>query len=210
MVEEHLLETDPSRRLKNVDHPHQVVMPWINDEQTAMLLDHVDSNADPTMRGLIYVMVHHGSRPQETRFINQGDISLRDGLITFRLRKNGGTDQHSMPGAVIDAVRPLLSDRPNSPLFMNENTGERLSKSVAQNRFRRLVEGAGIPRISMYGLRASFATNALDAGVSLRDVSYAMGHATLSQTEKYDQRRHVRASIAQKAAAERIALLRVA
>lgn len=57
----------------------------------------------------------------------------------------------------------------------------------------RLARRAGLPaaeRLNPHSLRHSFVTAALDAGVSLRDVQDAAGHADPRTTRRYDRARH--------------------
>ena len=172
---------------------------------------HVDAAADPVVRGLVYILAHHGTRPQETRAINVEDLEWKgDRQIRLVQRKTGGSDRMVMPDVVADVIAPLVVGRKVGPLFVNPYTGERLSKFVAQKRFNALVESAPVPKITMYGLRASFITNALAAGVPLYDVMLAVGHTHPAQTLRYDQRRRARAGVAHTAAAERIAQVREA
>jgi site-specific recombinase XerD len=55
---------------------------------------------------------------------------------------------------------------------------------------QRIARAAGIPRhISPHSLRHAAITNALDAGVPLRDVQLAARHADPRTTTNYDHRR---------------------
>lgn len=208
MVEEDHWEKNPAQYLQLLPAPSQVRLAWLTDGETAAFLDHVDRVADPVMRGMVNILVAYGTRPQETRLIDQGDVDLVGDSITFRHRKDGRSSTYAVTAAARDAVEPLLTGEGSAPLFLNEYTGMRISKHVAQKRFNRLVRSAPIPRVTMYGLRASFATNALEAGIAERDVQDAMGHVSPAQTAQYDQLRRARASVAQRAGAKRIAALR--
>ena len=48
--------------------------------------------------------------------------------------------------------------------------------------FDRLVASAGLPRLTLHGLRHSWATLALEAGVPLRVASEVLGHASTTIT----------------------------
>jgi integrase len=210
MMQENYWATNPAQYLELLPHPNQVTLKWLTDEELAHFLDYVDEAADPTMRGYIYVMAFHGTRPQETRLLDQRDVNFFDQTIAIRHRKDGRNSSYTMPDPVAAALRPLHTESSTDPLFINANTGLRISKSISQQRFNDLVAGAGIPPITPYGLRASFITNALAAGVSERDVQAAAGHVSPMQTVLYDQAREAHASVAQFAAAQRIADLRKA
>jgi integrase len=49
--------------------------------------------------------------------------------------------------------------------------------------FKKLVEKNALPKISIHGLRHSFSSIANDLGVSLYDISKALGHSSVNITE---------------------------
>ena len=74
-------------------------------------------------------------------------------------------------------------------VFANE-IGDPLSPSWVSSTFVRRVKQAGLPRISLHGLRHSFATVALEAGVDVLYVSELLGHSSPTVTQNVYQ--HVR------------------
>ena len=65
--------------------------------------------------------------------------------------------------------------------------------------FWRILKDAGLPHLRLHDLRHSFATLSLEAGVDLKTVSSALGHATISTTA--DLYAHVTSSLREDAAA---------
>ena len=62
-----------------------------------------------------------------------------------------------------------------------------MTPSSAARHLRRLAEGAGIDLpISPHSLRRTFCTTGLVAGVTVRDMQYAMRHADPRTTLRYD------------------------
>jgi integrase len=53
---------------------------------------------------------------------------------------------------------------------------------LADKAFGRLATAAGLPQLSLYGLRHSYASNALRAGVPVEVVSGRIGHAQVLTT----------------------------
>jgi integrase len=66
-------------------------------------------------------------------------------------------------------------------VFIRED-GQVLHPERVSKRFKRLVQDAGLPPITLHGLRHSYATAALAAGEPLKVVSERLGHASTSIT----------------------------
>lgn len=100
-----------------------------------------------------------------------------------------------LPPALDEAIAAMLAargDPETGPLFVTR-TGARLAEPYVYDLVQRLARKAGIASagdLSPHSLRHTFATDALDAGVSLRDLQDAMGHADPRTTRRYDRARH--------------------
>lgn len=70
----------------------------------------------------------------------------------------------------------------DNDLVFCETDGSPIHPQVASDRFDRIVERSGLPRISMKGLRHTHATLALKAGVRVKVVSERLGHTSTSFT----------------------------
>ena len=68
--------------------------------------------------------------------------------------------------------------------------GEPLNRNKAARRVANIAKGAGIHKhITPHVLRHAFITNALDAGVPIRDVQVAARHSDPATTSRYDRAR---------------------
>jgi integrase len=77
------------------------------------------------------------------------------------------------------AWRPAWTD---TGLVFTREDGQVLHPEHVTKRFARLVRDAGLPRITLHGVRHSYATAALAAGEPLKVVSERLGHASTSIT----------------------------
>jgi integrase/recombinase XerD len=94
----------------------------------------------------------------------------------------------------VRALEAYVDERTAGPLFIT-SAGRRLDRTAAWRLVRRLARAAGIAaaeQISPHSARHAFGTGALDAGVPLRDVQDAMGHADPRTTRRYDRSRQPR------------------
>ena len=80
----------------------------------------------------------------------------------------------------------MIERRSRGPLLLNTKA-ERFRTSTVAARVRRLTRAAGIcSDLTPHGLRRTFCTAGLVAGVPLRDMQYAMRHADSRTTMRYD------------------------
>jgi site-specific recombinase XerD len=87
-------------------------------------------------------------------------------------------------------VQAHLAGREDGPLLLTQG-GDRLDRHDAARAIRRLARAASLDKpLSPHGLRHSFVTLALEAGVPLHRVQDAAGHADPRTTRRYDRARH--------------------
>jgi short subunit dehydrogenase-like uncharacterized protein len=103
-------------------------------------------------------------------------------------------DRHDSPtaGRAVTSPENYLGERDADPIFITK-TGRRMDEPAAWRLIRRLARQTAITsadRLNPHSLRHSFVTAALDAGVSLRDVQDAAGHADPRTARRYDRARH--------------------
>jgi len=147
----------------------------------------------PRSQALVLLLALNGLRVTEAVSRNIEHLSHDQGhqvlLLTRKGNKRGKTP---LTPAVIRALHACTAGRSTGPIFITA-TGARLDRVAAYRILRRLARHAEIPSwadISPHSLRRGFATAALDAGVPLRDVQDAMGHADPRTTRRYDRNRH--------------------
>lgn len=132
-----------------------------------------------------------GLRVSEALAANVTDLGHERGHRTLKLRRKGGKRQTvALAPRTAAALDAMLADRSTGPLFATR-TGRRMDRHAALKVVRRLAHTAGIAHVvSPHSLRHGFVTAALDAGVPLRDVQDAAGHADPRTTRRYDRGRH--------------------
>ena len=92
---------------------------------------------------------------------------------------------------VIRSWRPVVGNAPKDLWSCVRCRGTRsIDRRDVYRMVRRIAKAAGIPRhISPHSLRHAAITNALDAGVPLRDAQILARHADPRTTEHYDRAR---------------------
>jgi integrase len=70
-------------------------------------------------------------------------------------------------------------------LVFPDNKGRHLRKVTTTNRFHRLLEQAGLPKIRIHDLRHTAITIMMEMGINQKAIQQRVGHAHLEQTWKY-------------------------
>lgn len=140
---------------------------------------------------LVCLLALNGLRVSEAVGADVADLGHERGHRTLALRRKGGKRQTvALAPRTARALDVLLDGRDIGALFVDDD-GERVSRFVAHRTVRRLARGVGMEHaVSPHSLRHGFVTAALDAGVSLRDVQDAAGHADPRTTRRYDRGRN--------------------
>jgi integrase/recombinase XerD len=177
----------------------RVRRPRVSDESPRLGVDRAGMRAlldagqvsGPRDHALACLLALSGLRVSETLAVDVADLGHERGHRTLRLRRKGGKRQTvALAPRTAAALDVMLDGRSSGPLLATR-TGRRMDRHAALKIVRRLARAAEIEQVvSPHSLRHGFVTLALDAGVPLRDVQDAAGHADPRTTRRYDRGRH--------------------
>ena len=141
-----------------------------------------------------------GMRRSEVLGLKESDVNIPLKCVTIshtRHRVNGEnieqdtkTEQShrtlALPDVVVEDIKTLLKehDRPykHTDYLIQDGFGHPLNPSVLTNHIREIEDSAGLPRISVHGLRHTFASMLNREGVDIARISRELGHSNLSIT----------------------------
>lgn len=136
----------------------------------------------PVALALVSLLALNGLRVSEACRATRTDLSTDRGHQLLTITRKGGK-KSVVPLADRTAAAVLAIATDDGPLLG-------LDRFAAWRLIHQLVDAAGITKtISPHSLRHTFVTLALDAGVPLRDVQDAAGHADPRTTRRYDRGR---------------------
>jgi site-specific recombinase XerD len=183
--------------------------PALGDAQACKLLE---APPEDTLKGvrdraLLATLLYHGLRREELCRLRVRDIHSRQGVVHFRV--NGKRDKirfvpvHAAAQRLIEEYLALAGHGSDvaGPLFRpvrNNRTKEKLDRpldpaSVYRNIVRKYGLATGISAevngLCVHSLRATAATNALSHDSDIAKVQEWLGHANVSTTRLYDQRK---------------------
>lgn len=132
-----------------------------------------------------------GLRVSEALSLNIEDMGSSRGHRTLRiLGKGSKLATMPMSPPIARAIDAAVGERYEGPILLNHDGTQRMDRCCASRIVKRLAKEAGITaRISPHSLRHSAITNALDAGVPLRDVQILARHSDPRTTTRYDRHR---------------------
>lgn len=189
-LDEGLIVKSPVTRVRRPVVADDSPRAGLHREQARALLDAADADGERSA-ALVALLVLNGLRISEALRTDVGDLGHERGHRTLRVTRKGGK-RSTVPLAprTAAAVDTLVGDRDSGPIFATRN-GKRMDRHAAWKVVRRLARAAGVEHaVCPHDCRHGFVTNALDAGVSLRDVQDAAGHADPRTTRRYDRARH--------------------
>lgn len=189
-LDEGLVTRSPIVRVRRPKVADESPRLGLDREQIRALLDAGDADGERSS-ALVALLGLNGLRISEALAADIGDLGYERGHRTLRIvRKGGKVAVAPLAPRTAAAIGALVGDRERGPIFVTR-TGRRLDRHAAWKIVRRLARDAGIAQVVCpHAFRHGFVTAALEAGVSLRDVQDAAGHADPRTTRRYDRARH--------------------
>jgi integrase/recombinase XerD len=141
----------------------------------------------PNDHALVCLLGMLGLRVSEACPVDIADIRYAAGYeLLHVLGKGAKPADIPLPIPVLRAVREAI-DGPDAGPILRTRTGRRMDRAGASRALTRVARAAGITReISPHGLRRTFCTTGLVAGIGIRDMQYAKRHADPRTTLRND------------------------
>ena len=141
---------------------------------------------------ILELALQTGLRISEICSLSIGDIEFSTrttvGHVTVRKGKGGKERFVTLNDAAERALRDYLAARPRGAncqvVFLN-NRLKPCNTIVVAGIFKRYMQKAGIQGASFHSLRHTFATHSLRKGTNIIVVQEALGHKSLTTTQKY-------------------------
>ena len=188
LITEDHLDTNPLTRIRrpttsNDDTTTQA----LSKEEAIDLLATAEAHG-PRDHALVCLMLLNGLRVSSVCDATVEDLTETDGHLVLAIRAKGNQRRNApLAPRTWRAIADHVGERRDGPLVLANDAGP-LNRRAAARIVTRLTRRAGISKsISPHSLRHSFVTLARAAGVDLRDVQQAAGHADPRTTMTYDR-----------------------
>lgn len=194
-VDEGLIDKDPTRKIiikgKN---PRKKKAKFLNQFQLHMLLQTLKLDHEISYDWLILLIAKTGMRFSEAIALTPNDFDFNKQTLsiskTWNYKGKGGFQPTKNKSSirkieidwmVVSQFAALVRDLPaDKPIFI-ENV---IFNSTINNLLARRCKSAGIPIITIHGLRHTHASLLLFGGVSIASVAKRLGHSSMNTTEK--------------------------
>lgn len=184
-----LISEDPTEYLEPVEHKQKMIEYWSMRETRAFL----EATRGSEMHLAWELMLYLGLRRGELLGLRWRDVDFNECVIHIRnqrYRYNGelvdappksrtSIRSFEVPEFLIKEMRQHQRLHPWSVYVVPSDPDE------LRKLFRNAVKQANLRVIPLHGLRHTFATNCVEAGIPLRVIQTMMGHATYAITEQH-------------------------
>ena len=181
----HRVEAKPQRKSREI---------YYTPEQWNRVLDQI---RDQNFRDLVTFSIETGCRPIEARIVEASHCQLEHGLVILPSEDSKGEKYRRtivLTDTATDICRRLCIAHSIGPIFRNTKNRPWTKDSV-NCRFQRIKKKLNMKEsLCAYGIRHSFATDALLNGVDSVVVAELMGHRDASQVARTYQ--HVAKNVA--------------
>ncbi len=185
LVEEGLLTVSPMSRVK-MPRLNNDALPALSPAEVQKLLKACQTTRDTAM---VLTLLDSGVRAAEFVALNVGDLDIATGSLLVRLGKGRKTRTTYVGAKARRAILKYLlargKPRAEDPLWLNEQTNDRLTDSGLRQALERIAKRAGVEDVSPHVLRRTFALWSLRSGMDVYSLQRLMGHADLAMLRKY-------------------------
>ncbi|MBW3068581.1 site-specific integrase [Actinomyces sp. 594] len=190
-LEERLIPADPTALVRGPARGRSEARVWLGWGDLARLLEVSREWFGGELAAHVHLWALSGLRPGEPRRLRVEDLATHDGATTLAVEatKTQGRARIVLPTVTSRILQDVVAGRRRGVLLLNPRTGRPWTKGAERGRLIRLLNEAGLPPVTPYGLRTTFITLALDAGIPEREVMIGARHASSAQTAHYDRLR---------------------
>ncbi|MHB9649500.1 site-specific integrase [Weissella paramesenteroides] len=197
-LEDGLLTVDPTRKIviKGTITQHHKIK-YLNQQQLTKLLAQLNLSDELSIDYFFLLIAKTGLRFSEALGITPDDFDLSRLTIsvnkTWDYKSDKGSFSSTKNTASIRKVpidwqiamqfAQLIKDLPkDQPIFITP--GKKFYNETANDKLARYCQKAGIPEISIHGLRHTHASLLPYAGVSIASVARRLGHSNMNTTQR--------------------------
>lgn len=194
-VDEGLIDRDPTRKaIIKGKIPAEKKIKYLNQFELHTLLSSLELTQEVSWEWFILLVAKTGMRFSEALALTPKDFDFAHQTLSISKTWDYKGDGGFLPTKNKSSVRKIQIDwqtviqfselikglDQNEPIFVKE----KVYNSTANDILSRYYRKAGVPEITIHGLRHTHASLLLFAGVSIASVARRLGHASMTTTQK--------------------------
>jgi len=195
-IDEGVLTSDPTRKIIiKGKEPAEKLPKFLSQKELQILLKHLNLAATPNWDWLILLIAKTGTRFSEALALTPNDFDFESQRIVIAKTWNykspiGGFEKtKNVSSQRTIKIDPVLNEQlfyltanlaKHAPIFVNGRT----FNSTVNSRLKVLCQKAGVPTISLHGLRHTHASLLIYAEVSIASISKRLGHSSITTTQE--------------------------
>ena len=196
-VDEGLIARDPTRKaIIKGKTPREKKPKYLNQFELHTMLNHLKLTPQISWDWFILLVAKTGMRFSEALALTPKDFDFPHQTLSISKTWDYKRGTGFLPTKNRSSVRKIQMDwqtviqfsglvkglPEDKPIFVKD--GEKVYNSTVNDILERHCKGAGVPVISIHGLRHTHASLLLFAGVSIASVARRLGHASMTTTQK--------------------------
>ena len=196
-VDEGLIERDPTRKaIIKGKAPREKKLKYLNQFELHTMLKQLDLSPNISWDWFILLVSKTGMRFSEALALTPKDFDFtrqtlsvsktwdyKEGTGFLPTKNRSSVRKIQLDWQTVTQFSGLLKGLPEDvPIFVKK--GEAVYNSTINDILERHCKKAGVPVISVHGLRHTHASLLLFAGVSIASVAMRLGHASMTTTQK--------------------------
>lgn len=196
-VDEGLIERDPTRKaIIKGKTPREKKLKYLNQFELHTMLKQLDLSPTISWDWFILLVSKTGMRFSEALALTPKDFDFtrqtlsvsktwdyKEGTGFLPTKNRSSVRKIQLDWQTVTQFSGLLKGMPEDvPIFVKK--GEAVYNSTINDILERHCKKAGVPVISVHGLRHTHASLLLFAGVSIASVAMRLGHASMTTTQK--------------------------
>ena len=189
LVVDGVLAANPAREVKNPKMGAKPNTPWIDDAAALRLVEGMPSGTwrEQRDRLCVLIMLFMGLRRWEVAKLRVEEFS-KDGTRLKTEVKGGKVETFGVPPTLANEIlawRMRAGISSGALLPRSPDDPRPVSDRMVYGIVRAAGERVGV-KVAPHGLRRSFVTILRRRGTDLRDIQKAVGHESITTTERYD------------------------
>lgn len=185
-VREELIERSPIKK-RWIPRPPKAVPKYLDKGEIAKIRQTIEGYPIRD-QAIVEFLLTSGCRIREVHSLNVGEVDLenRTARVVGKGKKIRYVHFSDKCAILLERYLGNGNQAKDSPLFMKDDSGERLSIAIIQSTMSKLGVDAGLSgRLHAHRFRHTFATELLAKGADLSFISDELGHADLMTTQIY-------------------------